>query len=897
MLIKKKVSSFNLKLYLKKKSNLLFVIFIILLLNSILFTFLGVYAHKYRYTIIVKKKFSNDNNYIINIIKNFVTKPFVNVDKVYLDIDFLDFKKLNDNRNIALKNNIIYSEYNKNITAIIKHKNQSIPVKIKLKGGIVKNHLGANWSFKVKTKKSNLFGFNDFALMHAERRNYLLEWYARKMSKTEGLIYKDYKFINLYINGENKGIYVIDENYTESLSVKNNRREGLYVRFGSDINFYWGGSGNPPYDEESELSYQIILNGCCGQDDSLQQTNVDVLNQKINSSAKEEKIKNFNTAKRLLEDFRRNKKKPEEIFDLDLMAKQFALSDLLGSWHGMHWGNMKFYFDPISLKLEPVMDDNYNENDNYSAKFRTMRIADSFNYSLLHKRLFESKFFVEKYIFYLERYSHPQFVSNFNNIIKKEFNTNLSYINKFKTFYFFPHNHIEENRKRLEQFVNPYQPLYFALWNRSANKIIFKVGNTSMLPTKINKIEIVDSNDQLSLINLTKEKSLLYTNYLEPRFFKKPIEYKYLNFDLSLSSQEKIKSITLYYNIAGLNKKFSKTLNYPTITKKIEDITFNKNLDTTSNFDFLEFFQNQILVKKGNFNITEDLIIPNNKELIIAAGAKINLLNGSKIISNSRIIAEGTPRNPIKIYSSDKLGQCLLVLNTKKESVLRYVYFHNLSNCSDTKMTLTGSVNFYKTKVLMDNIYFLDNIKGDDYLNIINSKFNLSNLFFNNIMADALDIDFSKGKIKNINITDSGNDALDISNSTLEIENLEAKNIGDKGISVGENSYLYGHNIIIDKSFLGIASKDQSEIEIENIVVINSNIGLASYIKKDEYNSSKININKLTTKNNSLDFLFEKGSKIKIDNKINKNFETNVFKKIYPPEKSSQKLTSSQNVR
>ena len=57
----------------------------------------------------------------------------------------------------------------------------------------------------------------------------------------EGLIYKDYKFVNLYINGENKGIYVIDENFTEALSIKNNRREGIYVRFGSDINFYWFG--------------------------------------------------------------------------------------------------------------------------------------------------------------------------------------------------------------------------------------------------------------------------------------------------------------------------------------------------------------------------------------------------------------------------------------------------------------------------------------------------------------------------------------------------------------------------------------------------------------------------------------------------------------------------------
>ena len=107
-------------------------------------------------------------------------------------------------------------------------------------------------------------------------------------------------------------------------------------------------------------------------------------------------------------------------------------------------------------------------------------------------------------------------------------------------------------------------------------------------------------------------------------------------------------------------------------------------------------------------------------------------------------------------------------------------------------MELTGSINFYKTKVLMDSIYFIDYIKGDDYLNIINSKFNFNNLFFENVNADALDIDYSKGKIVNMNIAGSKNDALDLSNSSVEIKNFEAKNIGDKGISVGENSYLFG---------------------------------------------------------------------------------------------------------
>ena len=902
MLIKKSIKIFKLKPFFKKKSVLILLIFF---LNSLFFTYLGMYVYKYDYHTVIRKFILYGDGYKISVVKNFLRKPFIKIDKIYLDINFVNFKKLNENRNMILKKNEMGTEtakkYNKNINAVITYKDQRIPVRIKLKGGDVGVHVGeksnGKWSFKVKTKKSNLFGLTDFALMHALQRSYLLEWYARKLYAEEGLIYKEYKFVNLYINGENKGIYVLDENYSESLSIKNNRREGIYVRFGSDINWHWERDNNPlagkmnPHIEKKfkhndELVYQFQMQGCCGMNENLLAANIDALNQQINSNSKDETIKNFNIAKRLLEDFRRNKKKPEEIFKLDLMAKVFALSDLLGAWHTMHWGNMKFYFDPISTKLEPIVDDNYDRKGAWPLKRRLMRIDDTYNYSILYKRLFKSQLFLEKYISYLNKYSKPEFLVNFNNKINKEFNINLSYINKFKTSYFFPHHHIEYHRKTIEKFLDPYQPLHFSLWNKNKEEIIFKIGNTSMLPAKIKKIEIIEENNQLSFIDLNKEKDSLQKLYFEPRLFKKPVEYKYIM--LNLNIQQKIKKITLYYNIVGLDEVLSKTLDYPMITKKSDDIVFNNNLDTTSDFDFLEFFQNKILINRGVSHISHDLIIPKEKELVISAGARINLLNGSKIISNSRIIAEGTPEDPIKIYSLDNLGQCILVLNEEKESVLKYVYFNNLSNCSDTSMELTGSVNFYKTKVLMDNIYFADNIKGDDYLNIINSKFDFKNLFFENANADALDIDYSKGKIENINFIDSKNDAIDLSNSTVEIKNFKAKNIGDKAISVGENSFLWGENIIIDKSFLGVASKDQSEVELNNLTISNSDIALAAYIKKQEYNSSTIEINKLSTNNNSREFLFEEGSKVKIDGKDNKYFETNVFEKIYPTKELKQ---------
>ena len=889
MLIKKSTSDFKFKFYLKKKNLLIATI---LILNALLFTYVGIKTQTRGNSFLIKKFIIYDNQYRFKIIKNYIKKPFIKIDKVYLDLDFKTLKKIDENRITALEEKQLTSENNKNVDAVIRYNGKNIPIKIKLKGGMVDDHLKNKdqISYKVNTKKSNVFGFTKFSLMHAQRRNFLLEWYSRKLFAYQGLIYKDYKFINLYINGENKGLYVIDEGYTNSLSIKNKRKEGLYIRYGTDISIYNAINRNISDEKDDLFSTIKNLRGCCGFNENLFSTNIDALNQQINSTSDLEVIKNFNVATKLLQNFRENKSTPAEIFNLDLMAKGFALSDILGSWHSSHWSGMNFYFDPISKKLEPIFEDNYNENSTYPSKERAIRIDDTYNYSLLYKRLFNSKIFLKKYIYYQNKYSDPAFLKKFNVEIKKEFEMNLSYINKFKISYFFPFHIIEENRKRVEKFLRPYQPLYFSLWDIEKNKITLKIGNTSNLPIKIEKIEITDDDDNLNFIDLNYNDNLISRLYLNPRFYKKPITYKFLKINSPLNMS--IKKIDVHYKVVGLNKIIIKTLKYPLLSKEIDkiDVAKNhiaKNIDTTSAFKFLKFFDNKILIPKGNFIIDKDLIIPKNKELIISAGSNIDLTNGSKIISYSRIIAEGSPNNPIKIWSSDNLGECILISETQIESIIKYVYFKNLSNCSGSQIELTGSINFYNTNVIMDNVYFINNLKGDDYLNIINSKLNLNNIFFQNSHADALDIDYSIGKIENIKFNNIGNDAIDLSNSSIELNNFQAEKVADKAISVGENSYLRGNLFKINGAFLGLAIKDQSEIDLNNLIIKNSNIPLATYIKKKEYNSSKLNINKYSENNNLNKSLFEEGSDVIINKIIIKEFKNNIFKTIYPKDKVS----------
>ena len=257
--------------------------------------------------------FQNRYN-LFEYIKLNIKSQFVDLDKIYLDINFKNLEKINKLRVDAINEGKFPEEGIKFFNASIKYLDQTIPIKISLKTGTIGYHTKSkNLSFRVKVlKKNNILGLTEFALMDAKRRNYILEWYARKLNQEVGLFYKEYKFVNLILNGENFGLYVVDENFTNNLATKNKKKDWVVLRYNVYISF------NTKFG-----SYMDVVI------DNFKAATIDAKNDKINFKNYEyndDKIKKFLIAKSLLESFRSEKLNAEEVFDLESMAKGFAIA-------------------------------------------------------------------------------------------------------------------------------------------------------------------------------------------------------------------------------------------------------------------------------------------------------------------------------------------------------------------------------------------------------------------------------------------------------------------------------------------------------------------------------------------------------------------------------------------
>jgi hypothetical protein len=789
------------------------------------------------------------------------------LDKMYLNIKVKNYQKLKFNRSIALQNGVLKDKYRDLVSAKIVWKNESYDAKIRLKGDLADHWSDEKkWSFRIKISgKKTINGMRFFSIQNPKVRNYLNEWFLHKLFKHNDLIALRYAFFQLFVNGEDYGIYAIEENFDKLLVENNSRREAPVFKLNSNI--YWDfniGTENSflyypiePYIDWDELEPEDIFHT------------------------------QFKTSKNLVERFRRKELTTSEVFDEKRLALFFAMIDLTGHQHASDLDNMKFYYNPISSKIEPILYDNQVIRLLSKPSLRTNipgRLIGQYKTLVLNKEkttnpvkswynsVFCDSVFFKEYVQAIKFVSESKFLNEFIDSIKQNLVYNTDLLNIYFPAYNFDNeiDILHKNQEYLRRFLHPTKCLYpyFKEVDKQKGKITITCTNIFSFPVKIT--------------SLTMDKTFFYpTNNTIIQSAKKTpapkLQNAYNNLEFNIPDDfvwsNKLKtSLKINYSIYGdtSNVYSEKVLPYTVYDQENIDIDIIRQRPNISEFDFLEIDkQNRIIVfNTGTINLKTNLIIPKNYSVFANSGTKLNLRNNAKIISYSPFIFRASEDSPIAIYASDSTGQGILVINSSKKSIFENVAFTNLSNLVHNNWSLTAAITFYESDVEFLNCIFQDNTSGDDYLNVVKANMYMNSCVFTNINADAFDGDFVTGKITNTKFYDIGNDAIDLSGSNMTLKNIYIDNSQDKAISVGEKTYLNAQEIVILNSEIAVTSKDFSQIDIQNVKIESTKIGFCAFQKKTEFGNGIINITNIDTFNIEHLFLLEKESIIKLNNKI-----------------------------
>ncbi|MFC1709917.1 CotH kinase family protein, partial [Candidatus Omnitrophota bacterium] len=512
------------------------------------------------------------------------------IPKTFIDISFKNYKKLADKRAESLKLGWIVASNDDFVPATIRFEDDVIPVRIRLKGDLVEHVEGEKWSLRIRTKGDARYkGMSRFTIQDPKLRTYANEFAYLYHLRMEGLMAPRYEFIDVVINGKNKGIYALEESFAKEFIESQGRREGVVVKFNEDT--YWDQIINWP--DNSDRSY---LPHKPSYFHLMQRTWLNVDLDVWNKGYIEKRPhlqKQRDIALGLLSSFISGEKSASEVFDIDQLARFFAITYLWGGDHTFGWQNINFYYNPITSKLEPIGFDSMSggrmDEQTYGEIARGKRYPNYpwgyFDWVLV---ALQDKEVVNKYVKECERISDPQYLEWLKESLKEPLNKQLRVLWKEKPETI-EWEAIEFNRNFLQSVINPANQIDVYVDSIAANSIDtervvqFNVSNLLSLPVELVSVKIdsetMPLDDKVILDGIDYIRSPIEREVFN---LKIPLPIKYFDGNLL---KENLK-IQVYSRIlGGSNTLASEAIVFPR-PKFVENIPISPSIS-----EFLDMFE------------------------------------------------------------------------------------------------------------------------------------------------------------------------------------------------------------------------------------------------------------------------------------------------------------------
>jgi hypothetical protein len=696
---------------------------------------------------------------LLNILKRGVMYKISEeeIPKLFLDIKYKDL--------LALENQRINLDKKEYVRAILsvkeKGKNKkSYKVKIRHKGDRKMHKLNiSEMSMKVDIRgKKRLFGMEEFSLQKPIVRNYTWEALLHFVMKGEGVLALKEVPVRFFRNGVDLGIFFIEEGFGKELIESQKRKNGPIVGIDEPFGVIFPNVSYDFYDEKK------LIENTPGVYEHTKEKLSDLK-------------KNFN----------KNNYKISDNFDVDLWAKFFAISDLFGSYHGTVPKSVKLYYNPSSILFEPILFDGHVG----AGRFDNFIISDFLNGKTLgcewicdnkdwYMIFLKDPEFLEKYYFWLEKYSSKPFIDNIISIVKSKIE---------------PINDAIYSELGLSDgiFYKGMLPFYFNINRLKIRSVLIR-----------KKLEEVAG--LATLIN-----SRLYVGKIK----------------CGLHNQKK--SVLTY----GVNGIYSETC------KKITDRNRQNNgirdyryvFDNSKTIDFSQCNTGCRINENGDIDIESGLWFIEDLNL---EDVNVKLSHNSTLImtGNTKIVGNRKQVNFEGQGSITQLGGSILLKNVR---------FNGLISPSIKGVNWSGSVNIIKSNAVLSNVVISNN-KSEDSINFVNSNTKIEKIKIINALSDGIDIDFGSINFNSIFCETIGNDCLDTSGSAVQGKLLEGVKVSDKLISFGEGSIGKIEKVSANNVDIVAVSKDSSSLAIGELKAKNYKVLASSFTKKNFFGMASLSI-------------------------------------------------------
>ena len=761
-----------------------------------------------------------------------------------INIEPEDFEKLEAVRQKALKRGVLIDESGSYINAKLKHNGKKIKAKLRLKGHMTDHLQDKKWSFRIKTKKGDAFmGMKIFSIQHPGTRNYAYEWVYHQMMKQEGIIALQYDFINVKVNGEDWGIYALEEHFGQELVQRNKRPAGPVFRFNPDM--YWAWRVN-------ELEKKMINMETA----TMQAANIEPYDDD-NVYADSVLLSSFQKGLALMESFRKGELKTSDVFDIDKLAKFHAIIDLVGGHHSLDWSDVKYYYNSVTRKMEPVAYESFSVRpaNTLCGSYRFTSNKEK-QMNELHSAIFSDPVFFERYVSELKRIASKKWLDAFLKKNKKQLNRKLAIV-----YTEFAHQNFEtkpyyRNLKLIEKSLGPLKGIHAFVSELKPDSLFLSVAGIDALPFKLLAVAINGKNYPLEPVYIASKQKNIPVNYVTVRAgLPQPIIKK-------ITSSTPLK---LVYEVPGSGTKKETAISPASIESGQGDYFMMEPLlkpTDLSQIDFIQVDQESkiIWVAEGTHTLSATVVIGKGYKVIFKPNTTIDLVSSAGIFSYSPLMVEGSADFPVKFVSSDKTGKGIVILKTSGQSVISNARFESLGGVGGKGGN--ASLTAYEADLKINNCFFIDNKAND--ISVYRNKLSIANTTFSGCGNDAAAIHYGQVRMKNCTILNCKDEGVDAVGADMQVEDCSFATIGSCAVLCRSKTDMLFVRSTIKKANTGIEARDAAIINASNCEINDCRVALKASQKGDVFGPAFITAKKLKQSNNKVLKSAEKGSEIKI---------------------------------
>ncbi len=803
---------------------------------------------------VARKGFEGTGDFIQTVSSNYISSFNAHPEKLYLDIKAPDFQKISRDRKIALKRGVIINEPGSFVPATITYQGEEIKCKIRLKGHMTDHISGDQWSFRVKVEdKGSVKGMKLFSIQHPGTRGYIHEWIYHALMKQEGIIALRYSFIEVYINGKSNGIYAIEENFDKELLENNGRLAGPLVRFNPDL--YWVNRYNEMLREKPVEEFS-----------SFQSARLEAYRENKFISDPENK-NNFLKAIALMDGFREGRFTVPQVFDIPKLARFHSIIDLLGGYHSLDWSDVKYYFNPVTLKFEPVAYESFAvfPTNTISGLYRFRKLEPGKAVEDLHVTIFSDPAFYAEYIRALTRISQTEYLDAFFATHQNELKKNLAILNKAFPYKKFEKTMYYRNQFMIRKILNAPQGVNAYYQGDTAGVSTFRVGNLEALPYELIGVKR-DSSVYLDSTIILPSKQLNEA-------------VKYYTFSLPSARLKGNTPMYVLYRIPGSKEiKETEILSY----MKADADEIEAGLETMSKGNYEKFTMireenDRLYFIPGTHTINEKIIIPKGRKLVLNEGVKLVFEKNGSLLSYSPLYFIGGHETTSDIVCNTESGSVISVVNQKELSVFMNIRFKTTSQKDVTGKA--GVLYLHGTSMAVVSCIF-DGTKFEDAVTAYDSRLNVSKSLFNGLPNDAFDLNNSYATIVRCSFEKCNENAVDLVASTASLFDLTIDQNKGKAINVKQRSQLYVTNCTITNTEVAVAFENSSFGTINGLTVKNARVGITAFENNKGYGLPKITVTGFHSEDIENPYIIEEGAEAMINGKIIKDFEQKVKKQV-----------------